>query len=130
MVQSGKALHASLLKIAPRHSNFSKNFTISAEQRYWKMHPHGCFWWQLYFGNFPERLLFKDSCKYILILEILSYTYFTFLTVTSCQRGTNFYGLLFGKGFREKCKHTELALNSFKNSILVQKKHFPFIIVE
>ena len=38
-------------------------------------------------------------------------TYFTFLTVTSCYRGTNFYRFLLGKGFREKCKHTELALN-------------------
>ena len=27
------------------------------------MHPDGCFWWQLYFGNFPEWLLLRDSCK-------------------------------------------------------------------
>ena len=36
---------------------FLKEFTISAE---------GCFWGQIYFGNIPEWLLFKDSCnKYI-----------------------------------------------------------------
>ena len=35
-----------------------------------------------------------------------------------------------GKGFHEKCKHTEIALNIIQNSILVQKTHFPFIIVE
>ena len=29
-----RALHASLLNIAPRHSYFSKNFPISAEKRY------------------------------------------------------------------------------------------------
>ena len=63
-----------ITKNRTRHSNFSKNFTISAEQRYWKMHPGGCFWQQLYFGNFPEWLLLKDSCKDIFILEILSYT--------------------------------------------------------
>ena len=74
----------SLLKIAIFHRCFSKNFAISAEQRYWKMYFHGCFWEQLYFGNFPECLLLKDSCKDIFILEILSYKYFTFLTVTSC----------------------------------------------
>ena len=67
-----------------RHSNFSKSFIINAEQRYWKMHPHGCFWWQLYFRNFPEWLLVKDSCKDKFILEILSCTCFTFLIVTPC----------------------------------------------
>ena len=56
-------------------------------------------------------MLLKDSCKDIFISEILSYTYFTFLTVTSCQRGMDIDGFLSGKGFREKCKHTELALN-------------------
>ena len=48
------------------HSNFSKSFIISAVQRYWKLHLHGCFWWQLCLGNFPEWLLLKDSCKDIL----------------------------------------------------------------
>ena len=110
VVQSSRALHASLLKITFRYSNFPKNFTVSAEQRYWKTHPDGYFWWQLYFGNFLEWLLLKDSCRDIFISEILNYTYFTFLTVTSC-RETNFYGFLLGKGLREKCKHTELALN-------------------
>ena len=51
-------------------------------------------------------------------IYLLSYTYFTFLTVTSWKRGTNFYGFLLGKGFREKCKHTELAL------IFIQKQYF------
>ena len=40
-------------------------------------------WWLLddnfFGGNFPEWLLLKDSCKDIFILEILSYTYLTFL---------------------------------------------------
>ena len=35
------------------------------------MHQDGCFWGQLYFGNIPEWLLLKDSCKDIFILEIL-----------------------------------------------------------
>ena len=128
MVQSSRALHASLLKIALHHSNISKNLTISAEQRYWKMHPHGCFWWQLQFGNFPEWLLLKDSCNDIFwfILEILSYTYFTFLTVTSCKRGTNFYGFLLGRGFLEKCNHTELALNFIQKQYFSPRKTFSF----
>ena len=45
-------------------------------------------------------------------------------------KSNNFYGLFFSKGFREKCKHTELVLNFTQNNILVQKTHFPFIIVE
>ena len=58
------------------------------------------------------NVLLKDSCKGIFILEILSYTYFTFLTVTPYVKEERiFYGFLLGKGFREKCKHTELALN-------------------
>ena len=47
------------MQIALRHCSFSKNFTISAKQRYWKMDPDGCFWWKLYSGNFPEWLLLK-----------------------------------------------------------------------
>ena len=58
-------------EIALRLSNVSKNFIIIVEQRYWKMHPGGCFWWQVYFSNFPEWLLLKDSCKHIFFLEIL-----------------------------------------------------------
>ena len=69
------------------------------------MHPAGCFWWQIHFGNFPEWLLLKDSCKDIFILEILSYIYFTLLTVTTSETGMDFYGFLLGKDFREKCKH-------------------------
>ena len=53
----------SLLKIALRHSNFSKNLNITAEQRYWKMHPDGCFWWQLYFGNFPDSCFSKTAAN-------------------------------------------------------------------
>ena len=47
---------------------FLENFTISAEQRYGKIHHDGCFWEQLYFGNICEWLLPKDSCKDIFIL--------------------------------------------------------------
>ena len=43
----------------------------------------------------------------------------------------NFYGFLLGKGFREKCKCTELALNFIqKQEFSPKKKHFPFIIVK
>ena len=59
----------SLLKIALRHNNFSKNFTTSVEQRYWKIHPDGCFWWELCFGILPEWLLLKNSCKDKFILR-------------------------------------------------------------
>ena len=37
--------------------------------------------------------------------------------------------LVVGRGFREKCKRTEIALNIIQSN-LVQKPHFPFIIVE
>ena len=47
-----------------------------------------------------------------------SYTYFTFLTMTSCKRGRSFYGFFLGKGFDGKSKHTELAL------YFIQKQYF------
>ena len=59
-------------------------------------------------------------------LEILSYTYFTFLTVMSCYSGTNFYGFLLGKGFRENHKHTDLALNFIQKQYFNPKKQFSF----
>ena len=84
------------------------------------MHQDGCLWGQLYFRNIPQWLLLKDSCKNISILEILGYTCFTFFTLTSCYRRTNFY-IFLSEGFGEKCEHTELALNN----IFVGKPIFP-----
>ena len=49
VAQTWGALDASLLKVALRQRYFMKKFTISAEQRYLKMHQDGCFWGQLYF---------------------------------------------------------------------------------
>ena len=45
-----------------------------------------------------------------------SYIYFTFLTLTSGERGTKTF--FFSKGFEAKCKHIELALN------FIQKQYF------
>ena len=65
-------VHASLLKIALRHSNFSKNFTISGEQQMMAVSD----------GNFFSEILLngcfsKTAAKIyldIFILEILGYT--------------------------------------------------------
>ena len=84
VVQSWRVLHGNLLKIVLHHRYFSKNFTTSAEQQYWKMYLDGCFWGRMYFGNIPALLFFKSSCRRIFVLEIL----FTFHTLTSCWRGT------------------------------------------
>ena len=67
----------SSLKIVVHDRCFSKNFTVSAKQRCRNMYLDGGFWGQLYFVNFPEWLLLKDSLKDI--LEILSYTFLHFL---------------------------------------------------
>ena len=70
---SGSKLHANLLIIALWYSYFSSNFSTSAailKQRYWKRYLDGCFWGQFYVGNISERLLLKDSCKDLFILEI------------------------------------------------------------
>ena len=75
------------------------------------MHQDGCFWGQLYFRNIPEWLFLKDSCNNIFILNILGYTCFTFLTLTSCQREQIFMNISLSEGFSDKFKHTELALN-------------------
>ena len=41
-----------------------------------------------------------------------------------------FHCIFLTEGFGEKCKQTELALNIIQNIILVEKTHFPFIIVK
>ena len=69
VVQSWRALHANLLKIALHHRCCSKNFTTGAEQWYWKMHLDGCFWGRIYLGSIPAWLLLKGSCKHIYILR-------------------------------------------------------------
>ena len=72
--QSWRALNASLLKVALRQRYLLKNFTLSAEQQYSKMHQDGCFSAQLFLRNIPQWLRLKDSCKDIFILEILGYS--------------------------------------------------------
>ena len=77
----------------------------------------GCFWGQLYFGNISEWVFSKTAAK-IQSFQENGYTYFTFLTVMPCQRGTNLYGSFSSKCFGKKCKHIELALN------FIQKQYF------
>ena len=116
VVQSWRVLHRNLLKIALHHSCFSKNFSelqnsdiekcllmaASEDEFILEIFLHGCFSKQL-----QTYIPFRNS-----------YTYFTFLTLTSCERGTDFYDFFLGKSFGKKCKHTELALN------FVQKQNF------
>ena len=117
VVQSWRALHANLLKIALRNRYFSKNFTTGAEQRYWKMHLDGCFWGRIYFGNIPAWLLLKSSCRRIFVLEILTHI-LHFLLWRHVKEERIFMIFFISKGFGEKCKPTELALN------FVQKQYF------
>ena len=74
---------------------FFEEFHYKCKTAIMKMYQDDCFWGQLYFRNIPLWLLLKDSCKDIFILEILGYTYFTFLTLASYERGTNFYEYFF-----------------------------------
>ena len=74
VVQSWRMFHRNLLKIALHHRYFSKNFTILAEQRYWKMYLDGCFWRRIYFENIPAWLLLKSSHGRIFVLGILTHT--------------------------------------------------------
>ena len=98
VAQSWIESHASLLKIALHHRYFSKNFNITVEQQYWKMHQDGCFWGQLYFGNIPEWLLLKDSCKDIFTLRRAYRWIFCFkggylIPVYSCKMWMKFFNL-------------------------------------
>ena len=100
VVQSWRALHVNLVKIALHRRYFSKNFTTGAEQHYWKMHLDGCFWGRTYFGNIPALLLLQDSCKCGLRICIIWFVW-----------------LLFGfKVSSYKSEEIELIL-SFKNHI-------------
>ena len=114
-VQSWRALHANLIKMALHHRYFSNNFTTGAEQWYWKIHLDGCFWGRIYFGNIPEWLLLKGSCKHIFILEIQIF-YISYFDVMLKRK--EFLWFFLSKDFGVKCKHTELALN------FVQKQYF------
>ena len=79
-------------------------------------------WWLLLratlFWKYSWTAAFQRQLQSISILKILNHTCFTFLTFTSCYRETNFYGFFWSKGFDEKCKQTELALN------FIQKQYF------
>ena len=62
---------------------------------------------------------FLDGCFSRAAAKIRNpYTYFTFITLTSCQKERIFMDVFLSKGFGEKCKHTEIALN------FVQKQYF------
>ena len=65
--------------------------------------PSDIFWGGIYFGNIPAWLLLKVSCKHILL-----WRHFKEERIF----------MIFFTGFREKCKHTELA------SHFVQKQYF------
>ena len=83
VVQNWRVLHGNLLKIALHHRYFSKNFTTVAEQRDWKMHLDGCFWGRIYFWKHSCMTASRKQLQtYIRFRN--SYTYFTFLTLTSC----------------------------------------------
>ena len=116
VVQSWRVLHVNLLKIALHGTFFSNNFTTVAEQQYWKMYPDGCLWGRIYFGNIPAWLFLKSSCKHIFVLEIL--THILHFLLWRHVKEEWIFMIFLSKGFREKCKHKELALN------FVQKQNF------
>ena len=48
------------------------------------------------------------------------------LTVTSCERENELLWIILGKGFCEKCKHTEIALNVIQKQYFSSKNPFSF----
>ena len=76
--------------------------------------------------TFSRMISFQRQLQRYIYLEVLSYTFLTFLTVTSGKRRKNFYGFLIGKSFREKCKHTGLALNFIEKQSFSPKNSFSF----
>ena len=109
VVQSWRVLQGNLGKYALHRRYFSKSFTTVAEQQYWKMYLDGCFWGRIYFGNIPAWLLLKSSCRGIFVLEILTHTLLFLLW--RHVKVEQILMIFLSKGFGEKCKHTELALN-------------------
>ena len=124
MVQTWRALHESLLKIALHHRCFSKNFTSSAEQQYRKINPDGCFRGQLFFENFPEWLLLKDSCKDAFILQVTHILHFLLWRHVKVEQ--IFMDFFFGRGFRKKCKYSEISLNITQKQYFSSKSLFSF----
>ena len=110
VVNSRKALHASLLKNALHYRYFSKNVTVISEQWYWKIH------FDDYFRG-----------QYLHILHIF-YIFYRDVTL----KRNRFSGIFLSKRFTKKYKHTELTLFNilFKNSNLFKETHSPFILVE
>ena len=83
---------------------------------FWQLLLGSTLFWKFSIMAASQRQLQRD----IFILEILSYKYLTFrtVTVTSWWRGRNFYEFFLSKGVREKGNHTEIALN------IIQKQYF------
>ena len=80
------------------------------------MHLDGCISGRISCKNIPTWLLLKGSCKHIFVLEILTHiSHFLLLRYVKEER---IFMIFLSKGFGEKCKHTELALN------FVQKQNF------
>ena len=63
-------------------------------------------WWLLLratlFWKYYWTTAFQRQLQSIFILKSLDYKYFTFLTLTSCWRGTNFYGFFLSKPSQKK----------------------------
>ena len=114
-LESGSKLVQSLLKIALRHSYFSKNFTVTATLK-------NASWWLLLrtalFWKYSWMAAFQRQLQSIFILKFLNYTYLYFLLWRHVKEGRIFADFFLSKGFDEKYKETVLALN------FIQKQSF------
>ena len=106
MPQSRRALHASLLKVALRQRYFLKNFTTTAEQRYWKMHQDGCFDDNFIFEIFLNDCFSKTAAKIYLFLKFSVKHVLHFLLWRHVKEERIFMKNFLSEGFSEKCKHT------------------------
>ena len=89
------------------------------------------------FENFLNGCFSKAAAKIHLSQKFKLYQEYSQLHIvfiSYCDvmlKRNEFLWIFIRQGFREKCEHSEIASNIIqKQYILVQKTHFPFIIVE
>ena len=103
---------------------FSKNFTTSSEQQYWKMRLVGASEHKFILEIFLNGGFSKAAAKIYLFQKIL--THFVHFLLWHHFKEEQVFMIFFSKGFGAKCKCTELTLNFNQKQYFSEKKNtFP-----
>ena len=119
---------SSLINTVMKYLNFHSNGSTS-ESVTWHFTknrtPSQVFFKEFYCKRRRSKTVLKDSCKDIFITN----SKFTYFCISYCDvmlKRREFLWIFSGKGFHEKCKHTEIALNIIQKQYFGSKNRFSF----